>query len=346
MLSQKKQAATSLMKKLFFAGIALGVANLMAREVSGQAVCDSRTGSHARYPAGLSSGEGCRGEHAHCKSLTVLDRIDSVADRLETGLDRVFGKLLPKKKQCHCVHCRAQAAEVIPESVPAEGVPVPDRPLEWTPEPHDPAIADPLNLPLIESNPEGASGAVPSDETSSVPETIFRPRVPLKEESTRRQFPAKTDRMQENPGSVGPKLPAIELRPMEAAPPSSPRKNTREPGVYIPEWLDDPFKEDQSRREEKLRQRLLAPENPPKDVRMSQQPSSRDLMQQPQSRPVAVAEQSKQKVEPVGREPVIRLNVGAANVASAADKAIQRSDSNVIKASANQPIRITFPTKK
>ena len=352
MLSQKKQAATSLLKKLFVAGIALGVANVIACEVSGQAVCDSQSGHRGRYAAGPSCAEGCCGKNAQCKSLTVLDRIDSVADRLETGLDRVFGKLLPKKKQCHCVHCRTQAAEVLPQGVPVEGDFVPDRPLEWIPQPHDPAIADPLNLPLNESNSEGAHGAIPSDETSSVPETIFRPRVPLKEESTRRQFPAKTDRTQENPASVSPASPAIELRPMEIAPPSSPRKNKREPGVHIPEWLDDPFKEDQSRREEKLRQRLLASENRLNDIRLSQQP---------QSRPVALAEQSKQKVEPASREPAIRLNiaaqsgaaqsgaaqdVGRENAVTAAGTVSQRSDSSVIKASANQPIRITFPAKK
>jgi len=154
---------------------------------------------------------------------------------------------------------------------------------------------------------------------------------------------------------------------MEIAPPSSPRKNKREPGVHIPEWLDDPFKEDQSRREEKLRQRLLASENRLNDIRLSQQP---------QSRPVALAEQSKQKVEPASREPAIRLNiaaqsgaaqsgaaqsgaaqsgaaqsgaaqdVGRENAVTAAGTVSQRSDSSVIKASANQPIRITFPAKK
>ena len=336
------------LKKLFVAGIALGVATWMTPEVRAQA-CDT---------PGCKCQQGQHGHHHDCQAVTVLDRIDSFADRLETGLDRVFGRMISKKKHCNCAHCQGKTSGMAYANVPADVVPLVEPGIEPMSVPEEPGIADPLPIRTIEPNTKSGSSKTINPNTNS------RPRVPMKAiEPTQitapkqitapeREFPTSTQQGSEVPFNVRPKQPAIELRPLETAPPSSKNKPNREPGVIIPEWLDDPFKEDQSSKESAKPQRLLpAAPTPPNDIRWSKRPSLEQQSQKveaPKSETVVV---SPAKPEPVvvnepKPEPVLRLRISDQSAERAGGKISDRDEPNVVKASSNQPIRITFPVKK
>jgi hypothetical protein len=326
MLSKKRQGMlTQPLKKLLVTGIVVGMVNWITPTAQGQH-CDS---------PGCKCQQGHHGSHQDCKAVTVFDRIDSLADRLESGLDRVFGKVVTKKKHCNCAKCQAQRAGVVYDQVPVVPESTIEPGIEPLPEPDEPGIADPLPILTIEPNTKPSTG-------SGLPNASVRPRLPLKTTEPKREFPTSTDRGTGVPANVQPQQPAIELRPFERGTPPSTSKPIRDPGVIIPDWLEDPFKEDQSKSESSRPQRLLPPATTPSnDIRWSKRPT---LEQQTQA-----AEPKKSEVvtkaEPKS-EPVLRLNIGDQQPERAGGKITDRDDANVVKASSNQPIRITFPIKK
>jgi hypothetical protein len=266
--------------------------------------------------------------------------------------------MISKKKHCNCAHCQGKTSGMAYANVPADVVPLVEPGIEPMSVPEEPGIADPLPIRTIEPNTKSGSSKTINPNTNS------RPRVPMKAiEPTQitapkqitapeREFPTSTQQGSEVPFNVRPKQPAIELRPLETAPPSSKNKPNREPGVIIPEWLDDPFKEDQSSKESAKPQRLLpAAPTPPNDIRWSKRPSLEQQSQKveaPKSETVVV---SPAKPEPVvvnepKPEPVLRLRISDQSAERAGGKISDRDEPNVVKASSNQPIRITFPVKK
>lgn len=376
MLSKKKHGASvssatgvSPWKKLFLAGIAVGMTHWMTPQVHAQG-CDS---PGCRCQQCQHGHMGQHGHHKDCQAITVFDRIDSLADRLETGLDRVFGRVVSKKKQCQCANCRGVSSGVVYGGMPVDGGPAVEPGIVPIPLPEEPGIADPLPILTIEPNTK-TEAARPLN-----PNTTSRPRLPLKATEQKREFPTSTESNLGTesgggvPANVRPKQPAIELRPLEKAPATQNNKSTREPGVIIPEWLDDPFKEDQSRKESTQPQRILpAATTPSNDIRWSKRPT---LEQQSQnieaptsaaSKPIAVKmEVPKVEASSLGtpkNEPVLRFHIGDRSseraaaqlevkvpeqqVEPAGGRISDRDEPAVVKASASQPIRITFPTKK
>lgn len=390
MLSKKKQGASvssatgaSPWKKLFLAGIAVGMTHWMTSQVHAQG-CDS---------PGCRCQQGQHGHHQDCQAVTVFDRIDSLADRLETGLDRVFGRVISKKKQCQCANCRGRSSGIVAPTG-----------IETISLPEEPGIADPLPILTIEPHTKTESHTRTDGTHPLNPSTTSRPRLPLKATESKREFPTSTEGSlgtESNsgvPSTVRPKQPAIELRPLERAP-ATQNKSTREPGVIIPEWLDDPFKEDQSRKELTQPQRILpAPTAPSNDIRWSKRPTLEQQSQNLESPPQDVSKQETVKLniskpdipkqtiaappaasKPITlkmevpkaeasstsvskSEPVLRFRIGDRSsdraatqlevqaqepqIKPAGGRISDRDEPAVVKASADQPIRITFPTKK
>lgn len=341
MLSKKSRGATvksqqgvSPLKKLLIAGLFLGTATWMTPEVRGQG-CDT---------PGCKCQNGHHGHRGECKALTVLDRIDSIADRLETGLDRVFGKVLPKKKKCNCAHCRGTSGVAVYENAPTDSVPLVDPGMDPIPMPEEPGIADPL--PILTIEPDGRSNGNPPIS----PNSSARPRVPLKTNQSNREFPTSTDGIRGIPPTIEPKQPAIELRPFEKALPSD--KSFREPGTNFPERLEDPFKEDQSNKLIPKPQRLLPPPTEPaNDIRWSKRPTAEQQSQKMEDTKARIIAANQSAVAPkveqkTQSEPVLRFRIGDKPVEKASGEVSDRDESTVVKASSNQPIRITFPVKK
>lgn len=341
MLSTKSRNATvnaakgdRPLKKLLIAGLFLGAATWMTPEVRGQG-CDT---------LGCKCQNGHHGHHGDCKALTVLDRIDSIADRLETGLDRVFGKVLPKKKKCNCAHCRGTSGVAVHENAPTDSAPLVDPGVDPIPMPEEPGIADPL--PILTIEPNGRSNGTPPVS----PNSSARPRVPLKTTESNREFPTSTDGIRGIPLNIGPKQPAVELRPFEKAPSSG--KSPRESGSNPPEWQVDPFKEDQSNKQIPKPQRLLPqPTEPANDIRWSKRPTAEQQSQKMEDTKARIIAANQSAVAPkveqkTQSEPVLRFRIGDKPVEKASGEVSDRDDSPVVKASSNQPIRITFPVKK
>ena len=250
-------------------------------------------------------------------------------------MDQVFGGILPKKKRCSCAHCQTQLAAQGMSGLPAE--PFVDPGVDFIPEPAEPGIADPLAKP-----PAASTESIQGFDANRAKATS-RPRVPLKVTDPKREFPTSTDPSHDPLKDIQLKQPAVELRPLDKAPPSSTNKNNREPGVHIPEWLDDPFKEEQSRKESGKPERMMSPTPvAPGEIRWTKRPV---LEQQSQKVPKEPSDRVVESEPP--NNPVIKLKIGdSSREQSIAERFSDRQDTGVVKASADQPIRIRFPATK
>lgn len=160
--------------------------------------------------------------HHNCQAVGILDHLDAFSNRVEAKLDRVFGRLLPAKtKQCQCSRCQGYGEAPPPVDVPVEELGV---------EPEEPGIADPL--PPEANQESSADNKVGKRGTAEQ----FRVPVPPPSIDMRRQFPTSTEG---NPSKKN--APVIK--------PRLPNSRTNEPkgNIQIPEWLEDPFKDDEAR---------------------------------------------------------------------------------------------------
>jgi hypothetical protein len=358
MLSKKnKSTVARVFRQLLLGSIAFGTLSAVSSTVFAQ---------HCDEP-GCRCGQSHHGHSSDCRATTFIDRVDSIADRFESGLDRILGRSLPKKQHCQCARCQGNV-----RAMPTFESPVSEPYIvEPITEADEPGIADPLPSDVIQ--PGNGSVSLPSNNRRPLQKV---PPTPPPISDAKREFPTSTEqsgrtRPQSTQSGIRSTTPRIELRDTESAMPPATRQE-RQPGVPVPEWLDDPFQDDQSRRQPIHPQRLPRPESavPPGEIRWTKRPTAEvqsSKVNQPKTEAIVA------KPQP---EPVLRLNIAPAiteRVGTKSASAVRvttepvtteritternsteragghisdSSSGEVVKATVNQPIRITFPVKK
>ena len=217
--------------------------------------CDCNSANHKACGCGVvHSGHGSHCHHHHnCQAIGLLDRLDAFSNRMEAKLDGVFGRLtLPgTKKHCHCGRC-SQAAHTT-----ANG----DVGAEMSYEPEDPAIADP-NLsdsaePIHDqagASGDEASGDEPGDLQidnshsatqggKSKSSTQLKRLVPMPPPvvSGNKEIPTSIDASGRRSRTDTQNKSNLDITP-DAKPQGT------NPKVRVPDWLNDPFKDDTTSR--------------------------------------------------------------------------------------------------
>ena len=366
MLTKKnKSTVARVFRQLLLGSIAFGAFPAISSTVYAQQ-CDD---------PGCRCGQAHHGHSSNCQATTFIDRIDSIADRFESGLDRILGRALPEKQHCQCARCQgAMGAMPVSESPLSEPYIV-----EPITEADEPGIADPL--PGNSIQPGNGSVSLPSNNRRPLQKV---PPTPPSITDAKREFPTSSERSgqarpQSNQSGIRSTTPRIELRDTESAIPPATRQE-RQPGVRVPELLDDPFQDDQSRRQPVQPQQIQRPDSavPPGEIRWTKRPTAEVQSSNHVNRPKTETAAAQPQPKP---EPILRLNIEPATTERVGTKRVSTervitervtterlrtenagtakmgteragghiSDSGsgeVVKASASKPIRITFPVKK
>lgn len=212
--------------------------------------CDCNSAKNTACGCGVvHSGHGshCH-HHQNCQAIGLLDRLDAFSNRMEAKLDNVFGRLaLPgTKKHCHCGRCSQASHSTASGDVGAE----------MFYESDDPAIADPIlddsaapSHSHAESTGAESTNLQNENSHSATPNGKSRSSTPLKRLvpvpppviSGNREIPAsidasgrrsRTDIQNKSNSDVTP-----DAKPQGA-----------NPKVRVPDWLNDPFKDDATSR--------------------------------------------------------------------------------------------------
>jgi len=212
--------------------------------------CDCNSANHSACDCGVvHSGHGSHCHHHHnCQAIGLLDRLDAFSNRMEAKLDGVFGRLsLPgTKKHCSCGRCTQSAHSTAHVNVSPE----------MSYEPEDPAIADPILNDSAEpihdqADVNGAESADLQIEKShsatqngkSSSSTQLKRLVPMPPPvvSGNREIPTSIDASGRRP-----RTDIQNKSNLDVTPDAKPQDTN--PKVRVPDWLNDPFKDDATSR--------------------------------------------------------------------------------------------------